>query len=63
MSNCKKYSKGVKRIFKSIDYDYKLLNGGDDVSNKTTVIANVYMKKEYSIGLLTLKFIIIHLFI
>jgi len=53
-----KYSKGVKSIIKFKYYNYELLNG-----NKAPVIANVNKKKEYSIGQLTLKFIIICLFI
>ncbi|KAL6632383.1 hypothetical protein U3516DRAFT_735658 [Neocallimastix sp. 'constans'] len=57
-----KHSKGVKNIIKFKDYNYELLNGGPVVQNKASVIANVYNKeknKEYSIGLLTLRFIYI----
>ncbi|KAG4097405.1 hypothetical protein H8356DRAFT_1353973 [Neocallimastix lanati (nom. inval.)] len=59
-----KHSKGVKNIIKFKDYNYELLNGGPVVQNKASVIANVYNKeknKEYSIGLLTLRFVIISL--
>jgi len=49
--------KNQKKLKVYLNYrDYKVLNGGLGVSNKAPVISNVY-KKEYSIGLLTLKFI------